>query len=138
MGYEHMIIHSFSPDQFVPPVGQGCIAIEAADSLSEEKRKLVRDCINNTESELCLRAERSYLKRLEGGCSIPAFGHALLRDGLIYLTGGLANLEGDWLLSRTVTGSVDDPEKVGDDLGTYILENNGREVLAAIKGKQAE
>jgi hydroxymethylbilane synthase len=138
MGYEDMIIHHFSAEQFIPPVGQGCIAIEAADSLSEDKRKLVRKCINNRKSELCLRAERAYLKRLEGGCSIPAFGHALLRDDTIHLTGGLANLEGSWLLSRTVSGISNDPERIGDELGTYILENKGREVLAAIKAKQAE
>ncbi len=135
MEYDDLIIHTFSIDQFIPPVGQGCIAIESADSLAEEKKQLIRSCLNNRESELCLRAERAYLKILEGGCSIPAFGHAALKGDFIQLTGGLANLDGSWLLSKTVSGSVDEPELIGTELGCYILDHNGREILAAIKSE---
>ena len=137
MGFENMVIHSFDESRFIPPVGQGCIAIEASDRLSVEKKELVRRCLNNLQSELCLRAERAYLRVLEGGCSIPAFGHAVLDNEVIHLTAGLANLDGSWLLCRTVSGGVDDPEKLGAELGNYILENEGREVLGAIKAEQA-
>lgn len=133
MGYQDMIVHSFSIDQFVPPVGQGCIAIEAATILSAEKRELVRSCLNNPQSELVLRTERAYLKTLEGGCSIPAFGHARLVDRVIYLTGGLSSLDGSWLFSKTMSGSTDDPEALGSALGTYVLANGGRAVLEAIR-----
>ena len=71
MGYEDMIVHSFPEDQFVPPVGQGCVAIEAASGLSPEKRDQVRAAINNDDSEARLLAERGFLRKLEGGCSIP-------------------------------------------------------------------
>ena len=138
MGYDDLIVHQFDVQQFTPPVGQGCIAIESAKSLSEDKRTLVRDCLNNTESEYCLRAERAFLRKLEGGCSIPAFGHAVLRDGSVELTAGLANLDGSWLLKNTSSGSIEDPERVGSELGDFILDNNGRETLAAIKAELAE
>jgi hydroxymethylbilane synthase len=133
MGYDHMIVHQFDDHQFVPPVGQGCIAIEASNRLSSEKKERIRRCLNDPESERCVRAERAFLKKLEGGCSIPAFGHAVLKDNAISLTAGLANLDGSWLLQETRTGSPDDPEALGRELGEYILDSNGREVLAAIK-----
>lgn len=136
MGYDDLIVHAFPLEQFVPPVGQGCIAIEASERLPEDKKKIIRACLNNRESELVLRAERAYLKTLEGGCSIPAFGHARLERETIRLTAGLANLDGSWLLCRSITGSVDDPEAIGRELGDYILENNGREILAAIRAAQ--
>ena len=135
MEYDNLIVHTFSLDQFIPPVGQGCIAIEASDSLAEEKKQLIRSCLNNRESELCLRAERGYLKILEGGCSIPAFGHATLVGKTLELTGGLANLDGSWLLSKTISGSAAQPELLGTELGHYILDHNGRETLAAIKSE---
>jgi hydroxymethylbilane synthase len=135
MGYDHMIAHQFDDHQFIPPVGQGCIAIEASSRLSSEKKELIRRCLNDPESESCLRAERAFLKKLEGGCSIPAFGHAVLKDNAISLTAGLANLDGSWLLQETRTGSPDDPEALGRELGEYILDNNGREVLATIKAE---
>ena len=138
MGYDNLIVHQFDVQQFTPPVGQGCIAIEAAKTLSDEKKDLIRQWINNRESELCLRAERAFLRKLEGGCSIPAFGHAVVRDGSIELTAGLANLDGSWLLKKTLRGPVDNPESVGRELGDFILDNNGRETLAEIKTAQGD
>lgn len=138
MGYDDLIVHQFEVQQFTPPVGQGCIAIEAAKTLSDEKKGLIRQWINNRESELCLRAERAFLRKLEGGCSIPAFGHAVVRDGSIELTAGLANLDGSWLLKKTLRGPVDNPESVGRELGDFILDNNGRETLAEIKTAQGD
>ncbi len=133
MGYDDLIVHDFPVEQFVPPVGQGCIAVEASQSLPADKRQLIRACLNHHETELVMRAERAYLKTLEGGCSIPAFAHATLHGETISLTGGLANLDGSWLLCKTRSGSIKDPEHLGRSLGWDILENNGREVLAAIK-----
>ncbi|THB70259.1 MAG: hydroxymethylbilane synthase [Desulfobulbaceae bacterium] len=133
MGFDHKIVHSFDENIFVPPVGQGCIAIEAADSLSEEKVRLIRDCLNDRTSEICLKAERAYLKTLEGGCSIPAYGHAVLTKDSINLTAGLANLDGSWLLCKQEKGPVDAPEALGEQLGEYVLENGGAEVLRQLK-----
>jgi hydroxymethylbilane synthase len=133
MGYDDLVVHDFPVEQFVPPVGQGCIAVEASQYLPADKRRLIRTCLNHHETELVMRAERAYLKTLEGGCSIPAFAHAVLHGDTISLTGGLANLDGSWLLCKTRSGSIEDPEHLGSSLGWYILENNGREVLAAIK-----
>ncbi len=60
MGYDHMIIKEFDTEQFVPPVGQGCIAIEAASSLASEKMTMIRQCLNDRTSEICLLAERAF------------------------------------------------------------------------------
>jgi hydroxymethylbilane synthase len=138
MGFDDLIVHQFDVDHFTPPVGQGCIAIEAATTLADEKRRLIRQSLNNAASESCLRAERAFLRKLEGGCSIPAFGHAVLRGNSLALTGGLANLDGSWLLKKTLSGNVDDPESLGSELGEFILDNNGRETLAEIRKAQGE
>jgi len=135
MGYDDLIVHSFALDHFIPPVGQGCIAIEASADLSSEKKDVIRVSVNNLESELCLRAERAFLKTMEGGCSIPAFGHAVMDDGTISLTAGLANLDGSRLLQKRVSGPAGDPEVLGTEAGMYILEHDGREMLAAIRAE---
>lgn len=135
MGYDKLIMHHFDQSRFVPPVGQGCIAIEASTALVAKKRELLRRCLNNSDSERCLLAERAYLKKLEGGCSIPAFGHATLDGDTIRLTAGLANLDGSWLRSQTAVGPAEDPESLGRELGEYILAQGGSEQLAAIRAE---
>jgi hydroxymethylbilane synthase len=133
MEYEDMIVHIFSEEQFIPPVGQGCIGIEAATTMDPKKRDLVRSCLNNSDSESCLLAERAYLRTMEGGCSIPAFGLAMLDGDKLTLRGGLASLDGKTVLVQTETGSRNDAESIGERLGQAILDDGGREILAEIK-----
>ncbi|MDJ0623101.1 MAG: hydroxymethylbilane synthase [Desulfocapsaceae bacterium] len=136
MGYEGMIIHTFDETTFIPPVGQGCIAVEAAANLTPEKIKVVRSSVNSSESEACLLAERAFLRKLEGGCSIPAFGHATLNGDELVICGGLASLDGSKILKRTEKGAKENAVKIGEMLGEYILHNGGRELLEEIRDAQ--
>ena len=135
MEYSDMIVATFPIDKFVPPVGQGCIAIEAG-KISEEKKTLVRNCLNNLESETCLLAERAFLKTLEGGCSIPAFALAILDGDTVTLSGGLVSLDGQKQIKHTLTGSSKDAVSLGDQLGNKILTDGGKEMLAEIRQMQ--
>ncbi|MBU0664003.1 MAG: hydroxymethylbilane synthase [Proteobacteria bacterium] len=133
MEYEEMIVKVFPENEFVPPVGQGCIAIECSDGLAAEKKAKIRTCLNNPDSEACLLAERAYLRKLEGGCSIPAFGLAVLENDILTLTVGLASLDGSTILRKTEQAPRQDAEQLGARLGNYILDNGGREMLAEIR-----
>jgi hydroxymethylbilane synthase len=137
MGYDNLIIKEFDEGQFVPPVGQGCIAIEAATSLAPERVQQIRACLNNQASETCLLAERAFLKKLEGGCSIPAFGYAVLAGDEVTLTAGLASLDGTKILRITEKGSAGDPVGLGMRVGEHILADGGREMLEEIRRTQA-
>ena len=136
MGYDEMIVKVFSESEFIPPVGQGCIAIEAAKGLSAEKREKIRTCLNHPDSEACLLAERAFLKRLEGGCSIPAFALAKVSGEEIVLQGGLASLDGRTILRRTFTGTRADAVGLGSELGEAILAAGGAEILTEIRRQQ--
>ncbi len=136
MEYDSMIVKVFSADEFIPPVGQGCIAIEASVSLDAEKRAFIRSCLNDPDSESCLLAERAFLKTLEGGCSIPAFALAELEGENIRLSGGLVSLDGGKILKKTRVGARSQAEIIGKELGVTILENGGRELLAEIRNQQ--
>lgn len=123
-------------DQFVPPVGQGCVAIEAAGTLPAEKREALRNCLNNPDSESCLLAERGFLRQLEGGCSIPAFALATLNGDALSVSGGLVSLDGSQNINSTVTGPREKAESLGRELGSTILNSGGKELLAEIRLQQ--
>jgi hydroxymethylbilane synthase len=97
---------------------------------------MIRNCLNNLDSESCLLAERAYLRTLEGGCSIPAFGLAVLDKDILTLTAGLASLDGTTILRKTGRTPRQEAEKLGEQLGNYILDNGGREMLAEIRRHQ--
>ena len=82
MGYDDLIIDKIETSYFVPPVGQGSVAIQCHKKLSFEKKEIIARWVNHTQTEDCIRAERAFLKTLEGGCSIPSFGYAWLEGNI--------------------------------------------------------
>ena len=140
MHYDDLIAEYLPLNEFVPPVGQGCVAIEVAKSLSEEKRLMIAMLINDAQTQKCLLAERAYLKRLQGGCSIPSFGKASLEpneQGGVHLkmTAGLISLDGKKLIKVEEVASVDDPEGLGIKVAERVLADGGQEILIEIREK---
>lgn len=138
MHYDDLIVELLPLTEFVPPVGQGCVAIEAAKTLAEEKKLMIKLLINDAQTEKCLLAERAYLKTLQGGCSIPSFGKAALEEnenGGLYLkmTAGLISLDGQKLIKVIEESSVDDPEGLGVKVAENVLANGGIEILQNIR-----
>jgi len=136
MNYEHLIASELPVTEFVPPVGQGSIAIEVFDSIDPNLKKKIRECVNHPETEVILTAERAYLRKLEGGCSIPAFALAECNGTSVRLTGGLISLDGQRVIKRTGTDEKENAQQLGEDIGLQILENGGRELLAEIRMSQ--
>ncbi len=131
MEYDHLIKVKLPTTEFIPPVGQGCIAVEAHHNLDTDKKSHIYNKVNNPGVEKQLLAERAYLKRLEGGCSIPVFAYATLEGALIKLKGGIFSLDGKERIIYDLTG--EDPADVGTTLANKVLENGGQEILKKIK-----
>lgn len=134
MGYDDLIVEHLPVDEFTPAVGQGSIAIEAAAGLDISLVDDIRRLVNHEPTEACLRAERSYLARMEGGCSIPSFALARWADDqTISLTGGLVSLDGTQLLRETFTGAPHETKLLGHELAESILARGGDELLLRIR-----
>ena len=134
MGYDELIVEHLPVSEFTPAVGQGSIAIEATTSLNSQARETLVRLINHELTAACLRAERAFLARLEGGCSIPSFALASLTDQqTISLTGGLVSLDGSQLLRETFSGPTDEAPSLGHSLAESILERGGDEILQTIR-----
>jgi hydroxymethylbilane synthase len=142
MGYEEHIAEMISTDTFTPAVGQGSVALECAVNLDSAKKAKIRELCNHAETEQQLLAERAFLRRLEGGCSIPVFGlasqlsvngRAANRKQLsgISMVGGIISLNGSEMIKETITGN--NPEEIGKALAEKILSLGGDRILAEIK-----
>lgn len=132
MGYDDLVRYWFDTERFIPPVGQGSVAIEIHDNLDKEVAEKIKKATNHPLTEKMLLTERAFLRRMDGGCSIPVFGHAQMEtDGQIILKGGIASLDGKELIQRTMYGS--NPEELGTSLADEILQSGGKKVLDDIK-----
>ena len=133
MQYDDLIAEYLPIEDFTPAVGQGSVAIEAADMLPLNKLNAIRQLTNHEPTEAALKAERSFLRRLEGGCSIPVFALATHDNEQLSLTGGLIDLDGDQLLRETFAGPVAQAEMIGHELAESILARGGDVILSYIR-----
>ena len=134
MGYDDLIVEHLPITEFTPAVGQGSVAIEVATSLDSQVSEALTRIINHEPTAACLRAERAFLARLEGGCSIPSFALAQwTSDQMISLTGGLVSLDGSQLLRETFSGTPEEAPLLGHSLAESILERGGDELLQQIR-----
>lgn len=133
MGYGDLIVQRLPLEEFTPAVGQGSVAIEVHQSLSSEKQEKLRAILNHEETELCLKAERSFLKTMDGGCSIPVFCMATLNKNTLGLSGGIISLDGQKEIRRSKKGPSENPLKLGFELASEVLTSGGKEILDEIK-----
>jgi hydroxymethylbilane synthase len=135
MGYDNLIVEKIATSYFVPAVGQGSIAIECHKKLAFEKKDVIRRWVNHEETENCIRAERAFLKTLQGGCSIPAFGYAHYDENLITLKAGIISLDGQRVVKIKKSSSLNDIKELGESVGLDVLNAGGREILQEIRYK---
>ncbi|WP_457625644.1 hydroxymethylbilane synthase [Persephonella sp.] len=130
LGLQGRVKQIFDPQYMIPAVAQGFLGIEAR--LDDEKTKEIVSVLNHRESELRARAERSFLKTLEGGCQVPLAGYSEIVDGKLKITGFVSDLEGERFFRDSMEGSLDDPEGLGEKLAQKLLDMGAREVLEEI------
>jgi len=135
MGYNEMIVEELDLDEFTPAVGQGSVAIEVATGLETELKIKITAACNDYFTGQKLKAERAYLRVLEGGCSIPVFALANLEGDTLHLKGGIVSLDGKERISLRVSGAILKPELIGEELAAKVLAAGGKKILSAIKNQ---
>jgi hydroxymethylbilane synthase len=127
LGYTNQIGEYLSVDVSIPAIGQGALGIESR--IDDDEINALIDFFNHPESDWAVRAERAFLKRLEGGCQVPIACHGTVEGETLTLTGFVSDCEGVHCLKKTIAGSVHDAEKMGASLGDDLLIQGAGKIL---------
>lgn len=138
MGWEDRISATVPTDVCVPAVGQGALGIECREN-DEQIRQLL-DLLNDYETELAVRAERSFLGALNGGCQVPIGAYCVVGDAVegdtsrrkLEMTGIVGSPDGAILLKDIKQGT--DPEQLGRDVAAALIARGADRILAEIGG----
>ena len=118
-------------DQFIPAVGQGSVAIQCAKTLSTDLQNTIRSACNHEATEICILAERELLSKLDGGCSVPVYGHAHIEKDVVNLTGGVLSLDGQQKIEFSLVGK--NPIELGQKLADQLIGAGASELLKEIR-----
>ncbi len=116
-------------DTCLPAVGQGALAIECRSD-DQELLSLLAP-LEHAPTRIAVRAERAFLARLEGGCTVPLAGYATLSQGEVHLRGLIGRPDGTRVIRGSRSGPADRPEMIGQALAEELLARGGREILSA-------
>jgi hydroxymethylbilane synthase len=130
LGWEGKIRQYLPLELSIPAIGQGALGIEirSADARTRDAVAFLSD----RETSLAVRAERGFLKRLEGGCQVPIAAHARLERDVLTLAGMVGRPDGSSILRGSARGPADDPDRIGVSLAEDLLSRGGREILAEL------
>ncbi len=112
----------FEPDEMLPAVGQGALAVEARADDTELLELLAS--IDDPNAHLAVEAERAFLQRLGGSCNLPFGALAEIEHDVLRIRGFLADDTGTELFRSELTGSVAEARELGGRLADQLLSLN--------------
>jgi hydroxymethylbilane synthase len=130
LGWMERITEFLSPEVCLPAIGQGALGVEIRQGDPTATGAVA--VLDHRETHLAVRAERAFLRRLEGGCQVPFAAHAELAEGRILLRGLVAAPDGRRLVRGERGGDAEDAEAVGCALAEDLLGRGAAEILQAI------
>jgi len=119
-----------SPENSIPAVGQGALAIEILKVRSDLVELLKP--LHHQESAYCVLAERAMSRTLGGSCNVPLGAYAIIENKILKLQGFVASIDGKEMIKDRIEGSIEDAEKLGDKLAKQLLDQGADKILASL------
>lgn len=127
LGLESNVTEIISTEVCLPAVGQGALAIECRRADSDLTNLLEK--LNHRETVIAVSAERAFLARLGGGCTLPLAGHATIDGASILVQGLVGSPDGRQVLRAKRSGSVDYAEELGRQVADALIDAGGRALI---------
>ncbi len=136
LGLQRHIRTAIPTHMMIPAVGQGALGIVCAAE-NQSLVSVLRNTLHHDSTGTSTSAERAFLARIEGGCSVPVAAHATVDGAALEVHGFVGSLDGKRTLREKAVGKAEFPEAVGRALAERMLSAGAGEILAEIRSQQA-
>ncbi len=130
---------AFAFQQMLPAVGQGSLAIEAR--AGDTRVAAIVAPLIHEHTALAVRAERSLMHALQGGCQVPIAGFAEVSQvpdevGVerLLLRAFVGSVDGTKAVRGELAGPAQAPEGLGIALAEDLLARGAERILAEVRG----
>jgi len=132
LGLSGRISHVVSEGLILPAIGQGALGLEVRSD--DHDTIALLDFLDHEPTRVTVRAERAFLKRLEGGCQVPIAAFARLIGNELHLQGLVAELDGSGLVRDKISGTKDQAGEIGVELASRLLASGADKILSHVYG----
>jgi hydroxymethylbilane synthase len=112
-----------SADEFLPAVGQGAIGIEARND--DTRMSDILALIDHSDTSTAIACERAFLAALDGSCTTPIAGHAIIAGDAVQFRGLIARPDGAAAHDIAGRGSRKDAATIGTEAGRELKHRAG-------------
>ncbi|WP_130805321.1 hydroxymethylbilane synthase [Senegalia massiliensis] len=125
LGLEEKISMYLPNEIILPSPSQGALALE----IREDDKQLedMIDSISSKQACIQVKAERAFLKGVNGGCHIPIGAYATINGDEIILDTLFGDEDGKKLVRKTKSSKISEAEELGLELAKTVLEEFGDE-----------
>jgi hydroxymethylbilane synthase len=131
LGREDVVGEILEAPPWLPAAGQGAIAVIARTD--DDRAASLLAPLAHAHTTAATSAERSFLRRLQGGCQVPIGALARIDGAALALDGFLSDTEGAAVLRGHASGASRDAERIGDELAAELLERGGAAILDGVR-----
>ncbi|OCG22952.1 MULTISPECIES: hydroxymethylbilane synthase [unclassified Gilliamella] len=132
LSLEDRIKQYIDTNLILPAVGQGAIGIETR---TDDKQILeVLSVLDDKNSRVCIEAERTMNKALQGGCQVPIACYSQLNNDVLSLQGLVGRIDGSKIVKVALTGDITEPEMLGKELAKRLLDQGAKAILQELNG----
>lgn len=116
----------------IPAPAQGAISVQNL-TINPSITKMLKQ-INHVETEICTNIERSFLNKLEGGCTAPIGAYAKIANKSIVFRGVLLSAEGKEKIEINEVEKLENIQGLGERFAKKIISLGGDKILNSLKG----
>jgi hydroxymethylbilane synthase len=118
---------ALDPEEFLPAVGQGALALECRADDDAVRARL--DAIGDADATTAVAAERGFLAGIGGDCDTPLAAHARVRDGEVVLHAMVTDHDGARRLDEHGAAPQAEATRLGHALAERLLARGAGELL---------
>ena len=130
LGLDARIKATLAPEDMLPAVGQGALAVECRSDATGVLHLL--QPLHHEATALGITAERALSRALAGSCNVPLGGFAQISGANLRLRGYVGAPDGTRHVSAEVSGAAADAEALGMKLAQMLKGMGADSILAAL------
>lgn len=129
LGFDDRIGAAIDEDFLLPAGGQGAVGIEYRSSDARVAELLAP--LAHDETARRVIAERTVVRKLDGGCDVPIASFAVTEGDSLWLRARVGSPDGANVIAAEARGR--DPEALGLEVAEALLEMGAAEILTAAR-----
>jgi hydroxymethylbilane synthase len=130
LGWSQRITEVFSPEVFLPAVGQGAIVVECR--LRDTEAAELAGKLDDAETRTAIIAERALLSELQGGCQVPIGAWARLERAELVMEACVCSVDGVHSVKQRAAAPREQAAELGQHMARLLIDAGAQDILEEV------